>query len=99
MLKRWFVRCLALSSLIVGSQLPVSVAQEQTEAEPTKIISFAKQVRPVLQAKCFGCHQPNNAGGGLDLTTHEHLFAAGDSGQPAIIPGAPEKSPIVAVVS
>jgi WD40 repeat protein len=102
MLKRWFVRCLSHSAPLVMLFVFASfsaIALAQNEVEPAKMVSFAKQVRPVLQAKCFGCHQPGHAAGGLDLTQHQNLLAPADSGQPSLVPGAPEKSPIVAVVS
>lgn len=62
-------------------------------------ISYSKQIRPILQAKCFGCHQPNQRQGGLDLTRPESVLAAADSGQPAVVPGQPDASPLLQVVS
>jgi WD40 repeat protein/mono/diheme cytochrome c family protein len=45
--------------------------------------SYSRDVRPVLQRQCQGCHQPNLKSSGLDLTTYEGLAAGGKHG-PAI---------------
>ncbi|MGD9646296.1 MAG: DUF1553 domain-containing protein [Pirellulales bacterium] len=62
-----------------------SPAGESLEAEPTpeQIEFFEKHVRPVLAAKCFSCHGPNQQKGGLRLDSRAALLAGGDSG-PAI---------------
>jgi WD40 repeat protein/mono/diheme cytochrome c family protein len=41
---------------------------------------YFKDVRPVLQRKCQGCHQPNLTSGGLDLTTFQALAKGGNHG-------------------
>ena len=42
--------------------------------------SYFKDIRPVLQRSCQGCHQPNLKSSGLDLTTFEGLAAGGKHG-------------------
>jgi hypothetical protein len=42
--------------------------------------SYFRDVRPVLQRNCQGCHQPNLKSSGLDLTTFEGLTAGGKHG-------------------
>lgn len=105
MLRRWFV-CSFVGPIVLGLSLPhpstlLSQDEPSSQGDPPAVanISYAKQIRPVLQAKCFGCHQPNNSGGSLDLTKHEHFFSPADSGQPSIVPGDPDKSPLVSVVT
>ena len=49
--------------------------------------SYFKDIRPVLQRSCQGCHQPNVKSSGLDLTTFEGLMAGGKGGAP-LKPGA-----------
>jgi WD40 repeat protein/mono/diheme cytochrome c family protein len=48
-------------------------------AEP----SYFREIRPVLQHNCQGCHQPNLKSSNLDLTTYEGIKAGGKRG-PAI---------------
>jgi len=58
--------------------------------------SFNKLVRPILQANCFGCHQPAKAGGGYVMTAFDRLLAGGDSGEPAVAPGKADGSELLA---
>ena len=59
--------------------------------------SYFREVRPVLQRKCQGCHQPNLKSGGLDLTTFE-AFAKGGNRGPAFREGLPAESLILKYV-
>jgi WD40 repeat protein/mono/diheme cytochrome c family protein len=45
--------------------------------------SYFRDIRPVLQRQCQGCHQPNLKSSNLDLTTYESLAKGGKQG-PAI---------------
>jgi WD40 repeat protein len=45
-------------------------------AEP----SYFREVRPVLQRQCQGCHQPNLKSSNLDLTTYQGLKEGGKQG-------------------
>jgi WD40 repeat protein len=45
-------------------------------AEP----SYFRDVRPLLQRQCQGCHQPNLKSSGLDLTSYAGLTAGGKRG-------------------
>lgn len=45
-------------------------------AEP----SYFREVRPVLQRQCQGCHQPNLKSSNLDLSSYEGLIAGGKHG-------------------
>src|SRR5262249_20161514 len=65
---------------------------------PDAPVSFSRQVLPILQRKCQGCHQPAKAGGKLILTSYEALKAGGESGA-AIEPGKPDESMLVENIS
>jgi WD40 repeat protein len=45
-------------------------------AEP----SYFREVRPVLQSQCQGCHQPNLKSSNLDLSSYEGLVTGGKHG-------------------
>src|SRR5258706_14647101 len=60
--------------------------------DPKAPVSYYKQIRPIFQAQCQGCHQPAKDKGGYVMTDFQRLLAAGDGGKPAIVPGKPEKS-------
>jgi WD40 repeat protein len=58
-----------------------------TAGEP----SYYREIQPVLQKNCVGCHQPAMKSSGLDLTTYDGLRAGGTHG-PAFSTGAPADS-------
>lgn len=57
---------------------------------------FAREIKPLLAAKCFACHGQNPALllGELNLTTREGLLRGGKSGRAALAPGDAAASPI-----
>ncbi|HTN74009.1 MAG TPA: c-type cytochrome domain-containing protein, partial [Pirellulaceae bacterium] len=65
-----FVVCLTLLSL--GSS-PL-VAQQSAAAE--KPVDFARDIQPLLARKCFACHGPDAAEGGLRLNNMESALKA-----------------------
>ncbi len=61
-------------------------------AEPPGAVSYEKQVRPIFQAHCQGCHQPAKSSGAYVMTAFDRLLAGGESKQAAIVPGKPDES-------
>jgi len=66
-------------------------------ADPAPV-SFNKDIKPILQANCLGCHQPAKAKGGLVMTDFARMCAGGDSGDASIVPNDPGKSEMIARV-
>ncbi len=64
-----------------------------------KKVSFDKQIRPILQARCLGCHQPAKAGGAYVMTSFAGLLKGGESKDAAIVPGHADESHLVEVVT
>lgn len=64
---------------ILALTLP-AVADEPDETAPAEPVSFYRQVRPLLQRHCAGCHQPAKKGGDLVLTSYDALKAGGENG-------------------
>lgn len=64
-------------------------------AEP---VHFQRDIQPLLADRCFACHgrDANHRQGGLRLDLVDAAKQGGDSGVPAIVPGKPEKSELVA---
>ncbi len=67
--------------------------------EPAAPVSFWKQIRPIFQASCQGCHQPAKAKGGYVMTEHARLLAGGDSGDKAVVPKQPDQSALLAAIT
>ena len=78
------VAIVAVCSAVASASLSAS--------EPT----FEADVRPIFRAYCFDCHgATDEKEGGLDLRQVKLQQAGGDSG-PAIVPGDPEASLLIA---
>jgi hypothetical protein len=84
-----------LTTLIMGlpqpAATPMLTVQQATGKE---IVSFAKEIAPVLAASCTGCHGNQNPRGNLSLFTFERLLRGGDRGEP-LVPGKPADSLLV----
>ena len=61
-------------------------------------VSYHQQIRPILQRSCQGCHQPSDPNGELILTSYEALRKGG-SGGVALIPGSPDESLMIELIS
>ena len=64
-------------------------------ADPPTPVSYSRQVRPIFQAKCQGCHQPAKDEGGYVMTDVARMRSAGDSGNAGVVPGKPDESHLV----
>ena len=58
-------------------------------------VSFEKEIRPLFQAHCTGCHQPAKVRGGYLMTDFASLLKGGESGETAVVPGKPELSYLI----
>ncbi|MBZ2177190.1 MAG: PSD1 and planctomycete cytochrome C domain-containing protein [Acidobacteria bacterium] len=61
---------------------------------------FEAKIRPVLAARCYGCHSAKlkQAEGGLYLDSLEATRKGGRSGVPAVVPGKPQESLLIKVI-
>jgi hypothetical protein len=83
---------LLLAELPAGGAEPESFSTEQLEFFETKI-------RPLLIDNCYTCHSANtNAKGGLRVDDRNGLLMGGGHG-PAIVPGKPDESLLLAAVA
>src|SRR5438105_3985510 len=57
-------------------------------------ISYHKQIWPILQAKCQGCHQPASPGGKLVVTTYAGFLKGGEHGA-GFVAGKPDSSSVL----
>ena len=65
---------------------PDSVALKQRPR-----IDFKKDIQPILEFNCVGCHKEGHDKGSLRMETRELTFKGGENG-PGVVPFAPEKS-------
>ena len=60
-------------------------------------VDFETAIRPLIDAHCIECHNPNSRKANLDLTTSEGVVRGGESG-PIFFPGDRKKSPLFQLV-
>lgn len=67
-----------------------------TSAGAEDRVDFARDIRPILNAKCTGCHGGVKQAGGVSFVYQEQVVGfAGDSGNPVVAPGNPEMSELL----
>jgi mono/diheme cytochrome c family protein len=76
--------------MVVVAALPCAAAAD----EPT-VVSYYKEIRPIFQQHCNGCHQPAKPLGGFVMTTHGDLFKAGERGKVGVVPKKPAESYLI----
>ncbi len=59
---------------------------------------YLREIKPLLEEKCFACHGSLQQRGSLRLDTVKAMIAGGDSGS-AIIPGNVEESYLLGVLT
>jgi len=77
------------------------VAQTQLTAPPqaSAKISYYRDIRPILQANCQGCHQPAKSKGGYVMTSFKGLLAGGETEGTAVVPEHANKSSILKMIT
>ena len=72
-------------------------AEEPTDkvAAANEKVSYYRQIRPLFQAHCQGCHQPAKPQGEYVMTDFKRLLAGGESEEPAVVPFKPGESSLV----
>ena len=78
---------------------PISVRAADDKKDESGPVSYYKQIRPIFQQHCQGCHQPAKAEGGFVMTSYADLFKKGDHDQPGVVPGQVGKSLIIAQIT
>ena len=61
-------------------------------------VDFAREVQPILSARCYECHGPEKHKGGFRADSKVHAFGTTDSGEKPIVPGNVEKSLLLKLV-
>ncbi|MCP4849262.1 MAG: DUF1553 domain-containing protein [Verrucomicrobiaceae bacterium] len=78
---------LALSSLLLVALM-----------QPARGTDFHQDIQPLLETRCISCHNSTKQKGNLDLSTLQAVLQGGDTG-PAVSPGKPGESDIIARIS
>jgi hypothetical protein len=89
----------ALGAMFFGSgRLARSSVGDGPSQDGTEF--FEKKIRPILTDNCYMCHsaQADKPMSGLRLDTPQGMLKGGNSGQPAVVPGHPEKSRLITAI-
>jgi hypothetical protein len=62
-------------------------------------VDFAREIKPLLERSCAGCHSGANPRALFRIDSREALVKGGASGDAAIVPGESDKSPLIDYVS
>ncbi|MCA8985151.1 MAG: DUF1553 domain-containing protein [Planctomycetaceae bacterium] len=87
--------CLALFASALNRE---ARADDKVSSSTVSAIDYAREIRPILARKCYACHGPDAAEGGLALHLGEAAIQPLESGENAIVPGKPEQSHLLARV-
>lgn len=93
----WLTLCATLVFVHMAI-LPLQDANKvlaMTQEEEAGPVSYYKDIRPIFQANCQGCHQPAKKDGQFVMTDFAMLLKGGESGDAAIQPGNPAKSELL----
>ena len=87
---------LAIYLFCLAAWIPFVTADNHAGDPP---VSYHSQIVPILKRSCQGCHHPGDPNGGLIVTTYTDLKQGGMAGDATIIPGKPDDSLIIELIS
>jgi mono/diheme cytochrome c family protein len=73
----------------------LAVAHTARAEDPPAPVSYFKDVRPIFQQNCNGCHQPAKPLGGYLMTSYADLLKKGERDKPGVVPGKPAESYLI----
>lgn len=68
-------------------------------ADSNEPVDFAQHVQPIFAAHCYECHGPDLQESNFRLDSRQRAVAGGDFGEPPIVPGKSDESPLIRFVS
>ena len=76
-----------------------AVASFSAPVSAPATVDFARDIRPIFERSCAGCHGGEKPRGGFALVSREALLKGGASGEPAIAPGYSDGSTLIRYVT
>jgi len=69
---------------------------EPNRQEPTgPPVDFKTEIVPILEQRCFNCHQGRNRKSGLSVASEKEILSGGSKSGPAAIQGKSSESPLI----
>ncbi|QDU16155.1 Planctomycete cytochrome C [Gimesia maris] len=98
------LRILLLSLLVCGVFVLMPLSFLSADKEPGRqktdavSIEFTRDIQPLLETHCLSCHGLGKPESGFSLTSRKTALTGGNYGT-AIIPGKPDQSPLLLMIS
>ncbi len=89
-----FINCHRRRCLSIAVLLLLLLRQSQVYG-----IDFHQDVAPILENRCWYCHGEEEQESGLRLDRRASMLNGGDSGLAAVVPGKPEKSHLIELIT
>ena len=77
---------------------PVEVKIRPLDLAEAAKVSYALQIKPLLESKCSECHDADDRKGGFDITSPAIMRVKGKKAGPGVVPGKPDESAIAEYV-
>jgi ankyrin repeat protein len=62
---------------------------------PAAPVEFTRDIQPLLERSCLACHSGERPKGGFQITDRASMLKGGNRGEPDLIPGNPDGSPLL----
>ena len=100
LLSRSVASLLVIPFLLAGAALLARAADKTTAGDKSAVkVSYYREIRPILQANCQGCHQAAKPKGGYAMTEFKRLLGGGDTEGAAVVPNDPAKSAMLKMIT
>lgn len=76
-----------------------AVAAAPRVATSRASVSFSRDIKPLIERSCAGCHVGEKVKGGFSLGSRDAVLKGGQSGDPAIVPGLSGESRLLRYIS
>ena len=98
-----WLRGLIVALMAFALNAASTVAEEEKKpadgaSAPAKV-SYFRDIRPIFQEHCQGCHQPAKPGGEYIMTSFDRLLKGGETELTAVVPGDPDESQLVLMIT
>ncbi len=85
------------AAVVVAPLFSLVAAAAPKPAEPK--VDFAREIQPIFAKRCFACHGPDEAEGGLRLNEKDSAFGELDSGSRAVVASNVKRSALLTKIS